>query len=275
MKLKNYRILKNTAGKIPAVKKTAVIAVIILAAALIVSGLTGCLESQVPEITLSGAPQEQVVQNTISVTGQGSVKTIPDEVFVNISVVTEKSTTADAVSENSTILNQLISSLEGTGAENLKIQTIGYELSPLYDYSKENEPPVIYAYQVISTIEARTTDLEKIGQIIALATEKGAGRISTIGFDLSEITRKEAKSAALSAASIDANDKAIAIAGAMGLKIEKVIFISEGETFFPGPLYAATGLEEAKADAEITPPVIVPQEIEVTASLSITYLFGK
>jgi hypothetical protein len=39
-----------------------------------------------------------------------------------------------------------------------------------------------------------------------------------------------------------ANDKAIAIADAMELKIDSVFYISEGEMVFPGPFMSPAGL---------------------------------
>jgi len=157
-------------------------AVIVISASLF--AFTACLESDIPEITLADTGETIAVQNTISVSGTGTVKVLPDEAFINISVVSEKATTQEAVNENSTISQNVINVIKQVRAENLKIQTIYYDLSPQYDYSKENQPPEILAYRVTSTIEVRTTDLKKIGEIISKATEAGATNISSIGFDL-------------------------------------------------------------------------------------------
>jgi uncharacterized protein YggE len=72
----------------------------------------------------------------------------------------------------------------------------------------------------------------------------------------------------------DASDKALAIAQSLGLKIERVVYISETEVIFPGPLLAPQGLGEMRAE-EVTAPVIMPQEIEVTATLNVIYLFNE
>ncbi len=240
--------------------------------------LTSCIRPKFPGISTKNTyqAQEKIIQNTIAVTGQGKVTTLPDETFINISVIIEKPTTQEAVSTNSQISKQIIEAIQKTNAKDLKIQTIAYELTPLYDYSKENQPPSIYAYQVTSTIEVRTTDLEKISEIIAKATESGAGRISAIGFDLTDQSRKNAKNDALAKATVDAKDKASAIAKSLGLNIDSILYISESETTFPGPLYDQVTLEQLKStQEEVTPPVIMPQEIEVTATISVVYLFKK
>jgi uncharacterized protein YggE len=250
--------------------------IVLLAVLFILIPLIGCLGGGIPEITLTTeSANEKDIQNTISVSGSGSIKTVPDQVMVDISIVTEKPTTQEAVDENSKISDQVISAIEKINAEGLTIETIGFDLSPLYDYSNQNKPPKIYAYRVTSTIEVKTSDLKKIGEIIAKATESGATDISSIGFDLTENTKKKAKNDALAKAAKDANDKATAIAESLGLKIDKVSYISEGETTYPSPIVRAYGAGESKAAAEVTPPEIIPREIEVTASVTVVFIFAK
>jgi uncharacterized protein YggE len=243
-------------------------------AAFVIFAFSGCLDTQIPEITLTEETDAKVAQNTISVIGTGKIKVLPDEVFINISVSTERPTTQEAVDENSVITNNLISVIEKIDAKNLTIQTISYELSPLYDYTVDDEPPSIYAYRVRTTIEVKTTDIDKIGEIISKATESGATTISSIGFDLSDETKSLTKKEALAKATRDASDKALAIAQSLGLKIERVVYISETEVIFPGPLMAPQGFGDMRAE-EVTSPVIMPQEIEVSATLNIVYLFNE
>ena len=236
---------------------------------------SGCLSSDIPEITLAAETGEaKILQNTISVSGTGTVKVLPDEAFIDISVITERASTQEAVDENSTISQNVINVVKQINAQNQKIQTIYYELSPLYDYSKNNQTPELYAYRVTSTIEVRTTDLKKVGEIISKATEAGASSISSLGFDLTQGTRKTAKNNALASATVDANDKALAIATSMGLKIDSILYISEEGTVFPGPLMAPAGLGELRAE-EVAAPSILPQEIEVTSTINIVYQFSK
>jgi uncharacterized protein YggE len=235
--------------------------------------LTGCLGNGIPEITLTAEAANKGIQNTISVNGSGSVKIVPDQVMVDIGIVTEKSTTQEAVDENSKISDQVISAIEKINAEGLTIETIGFNLNPLYDYSNQNKPPVLYAYQVTSTVEVKTSDLKLIGEIIAKATESGATNISSIGFDLTDNTKKKAINDALTEAAKNASDKAAAIAESMGLKIDKVSYIIESGTNYPGPLL--TMLSAAEKNAAVTPPQILPQEIEVTASVTMVFIFTK
>jgi uncharacterized protein YggE len=249
------------------------VAVLMLGISILFSG---CLATGFPKITSSADTSESsgnAVQNTISVTGEGSIKVLPDEGFIDIAVTVEKLTTQEAVDENSKISLKVTQAIETTNAENLKIQTTSYDLSPMYDYSQENQPPKIYAYRTTTVIEARTTDLKKIGEIIAKSTEAGASSISSIGFDLTKETKSLSKNSALAEATKDAQGKAKAIADSMGLTIDKVLYISEGSTAFQGPIMASA--ETKMAADQVMAPVIFPQEMEITSTVNVVYYFSK
>ena len=96
--------------------------------------LSGCLDGEIAPYSTESESLTGDLQNTISVTGSGTVKVIPDEVFIDISVVTEKSSTKSAVDENSRVSEEIISAIEALNAENLTIETTGFNLNPLYDY---------------------------------------------------------------------------------------------------------------------------------------------
>ena len=237
--------------------------------------MTGCFGTGIPEITMPGETTDQAYKNTISVNGNGTAKVLPDEVVVDVSVVTEKLTTKEAVNENTSIFDKVKRSIEKINAANLKIETTNFNLSPLYDYSVQNQPPKIYAYQVTSTIEVRTTDLEKMGEIIASAIESGATNISSIGFDLTESLKQKAVNDALTAATNDAGAKAKTIADSMGLTIDRVYAINKSGTSFPEPFRAAMKSASEGMGGDVSAPEILPQEIEISASVGIVYLFTE
>jgi len=237
--------------------------------------ITGCFGTGIPEITMPDETSNQTFKNTISVDGNGIIKVLPDEVVVDVSIITEKPTTEEAVNENTSIFDKVKKSIEKTNAANLKIETTNFNLSPLYDYSVQNKPPTIYAYQVTSTIEVRTTDLEKMGEIIASAIESGATNISSIGFDLTESSRQKAVNDALTAAINNASAKANTLADSMGLTIDKVYAINESGTNFSEPFRTLMKAAPEGMGGDVSAPEILPQEIEISASVSIVYLFTE
>ncbi|MHB1377180.1 MAG: SIMPL domain-containing protein [Candidatus Humimicrobiaceae bacterium] len=264
---------------------------LILLAALVVF-LTGCIGQKPPRYTNETKIKESVTEETIYgssgetqnteaagqaktivVQSEGSVKVVPDIVMVRIEILTEKPTSEEAVGVNSIDAQNVVTAIKTLGESDLKIETSGYSLAPLYNYI-ENKPPQIYAFSAATTLLVTTKKIEKIGSIISTAVEAGASDISSISYDLSDEIKKDAKNEALTIAVKDANDKADAIAKALAVDILEIYSVNEAGTSYPGPIqYESTDTLKSAAQASTAPPVILPQELKVTANISIVYIF--
>lgn len=211
---------------------------------------------------------------TIVVNSEGAVKVIPDTVMVKIEISTEKPSSEEAVNTNSIDAQNVVTAIKTLGESNIKIETSGYSLQPLYNYIG-NKPPAIYAFNAMTTLLVTTQKIEKIGSVISTAVEAGASYISSISYDLSDEAKKNAKIEALALAVKDANNKADAIAKAMAADIVEIYSVNEAGTSYPGPIiYEAMDDIKASAEAGVAPPVILPQELEVKANISIVYIFN-
>ncbi|MBC7333936.1 MAG: SIMPL domain-containing protein [Actinobacteria bacterium] len=240
---------------------------------VIIFGIPGCIGvgpsmEYNPEVVKSG-----IVRNTIFVNGQGATKVMPDKALVDITTTSENESSEKAMDECSKIAQAVISAIQKTQAENLTTETSSINLEPLY-YYVENQPPKIYAYRASLTVKVSTTEITKMGQVIANAVEAGASTLSSIRFDLTDALKEDAQKKALKNALDDARKKAQTIAESMGLRLDKVYYISEIETYYPGPIYAAeeTILKSAEAQ-EVTPPPITPEEMEITANIQVCFTF--
>ncbi|MGM0367512.1 MAG: SIMPL domain-containing protein, partial [Actinomycetota bacterium] len=138
-------------------------------------------------------------------------------------------------------------------------------------------PPQIYAYRVTSSIEASTTDLQIIGDIMARAIDAGANNISSLSFGLSDQAKKQAKIDALSLATQDASQKAEAIADSLNLKLGKIYYINERGISYPGPVYAedaSLAAGEVPEGRGVAPPPVSPGELEASAEVEIVFNFN-
>ncbi|MHB1252793.1 MAG: SIMPL domain-containing protein [Candidatus Humimicrobiaceae bacterium] len=270
---------------------TFIITLLILLAASVIF-LSGCIGSKPPRYTNDTQNTESVTEETIYgslketqntaaveqaktivVTSEGSVKVVPDTVMVKIEILTEKPTSEEAVNVNSIDSQNVVTAIKTLGENDLKIETSGYSLQPLYNYI-ENKPPEIYAFRAVTTLLVTTKKVEKIGNIITTAVEAGASDISSISYDLSDEIKKDAKNEALTKAVKDANNKADAIAKALAVDILEIYSVNEAGTSYPGPiLYESMDTLKAAAETSAAPPVILPQDLEVTANISIVYIF--
>ncbi|MDD5660158.1 MAG: SIMPL domain-containing protein [Actinomycetota bacterium] len=210
---------------------------------------------------------------TIVVSSQGKVKVMPDTVLVEIVVSTERPTSEEAVSVNSSEAQNIIAAIKSMGENDVKIETTGYSLRPLYNYV-ENKPPVIYGFDAVTTLLVTTQKIEKIGNVISTAVEAGASDISSIKYDLSDEVKKNAKNEALTKAVKDANNKADAISEAMAVDIVEIYSVNEAGTFYPEPIeYRSSNKLKDAVEAGVGTPIILPQELEVTAEISVVYIF--
>ncbi len=249
------------------------IAVTAAAAALIALFMTGCLADPAAPYYSSSDRQDQV-QSTLSVTGNGSSKVVPDKAMINIAVFVEDDTSGEAVDKNSQTTADVISALEGLEIDDLDIQTVSFNLDPLYNYRRENEPPEVYGYRASTVMEVSTLEIDMTGEIIAEAIESGANDVSSLRFGLSQELERQAKKTALERAAEDGRNKAEDIAESLDVEIVEIYYISESETYVPSPLMARTSaVEESLADISAVP--ITPNEIEITASVHISYIFRQ
>ena len=121
-------------------------------------------------------------------------------------------------------------------------------------------------------MEISTIDMTIIGEIIAKAIDAGANDISSLRFGLSDDLERQAKKEALGMAAKDGRDKANDIAESLGIDIVNIYYITESGTSIPIAYESrAFAAEEVLGNTSAVP--ITPNEIEVTASVTISYIF--
>lgn len=218
-------------------------------------------------IALKGLPEAQ--PREITVVGEGKIYIVPDIATVDISVVNEGNEQADIpamIKKNTETMNALISDLKNLGIDEKDIKTTQYNLEPRYNWT-ENQGQVFIGYKITNTILVKIRDFTKIGAVLSKATiSGGATSIGNIYFTIEdpEKARQEAREKAIE----QAKAKAESIAKASGLKLGKILNISEG--YYP---YAYGGGEMLKANAEAAPsaPEIQPGQQEVSTTVYLTY----
>jgi len=246
----------------------------------------GCIGSKppryIPEETSTTIVKEELIfgsdedeqlysEKTISVSSTGTIKTSPDEVSFYIVISTEKPSSEEALSENSAVSENVLTAVKGFGENNVKIETSGYNLYPLYNYSEDN-PPVIYAYTATTSYIVKTQMIDKTGEIITGAVEAGATQINDIIYDLSDETRSSVKEAALKEAVKDANRKAKAIADEIAAEIKEIISVKETNIYYSEPVSASRIKGEGGDDLNLS-PIILPRELEVTAEIIVVFSY--
>jgi hypothetical protein len=201
------------------------------------------------------------VATGIIATGIGAVKSRPDIAYLTFGVTTQADDAVQAAEENAVRTNAVISAIMKAGIPRADIETTNYSVSPIVDYKKS--PPVTVGYTVSNQVRVTARSLDRIGSLIDTGVKAGANNVQGVDFSIENDTHLRQQ--ALIQAITQARAKAQAMAEAAGVKLGKVIAVSETGGYAPRPILMGV----AKAEAAPTP--IIPGELAVTASATVVY----
>lgn len=209
-----------------------------------------------------------------SVSGSGTVYAKADIANMSVGLKTEvKKTAAEATKENSEKMNEVLNVLKDLGIESKDIKTTSYNLNPVYRWT-ENDGQKLTGYEVYQAVSLKVRDLDKIGDIIAKTTEKGANQVGGINFTIDD--EYELKNEARSLAIEKAKEKAKIISEQTGIKLGKITAVHESY-YSPMPTYDYAYSNVRKEAAfglggdSVSAPGIESGQNEVRVEVSLIY----
>ncbi|WP_158736299.1 SIMPL domain-containing protein [Alteribacillus sp. YIM 98480] len=152
----------------------------------------------------------------MTVYGAGNILVEPNIAKVQLGVVTQSKELSVAQQENAAIMHQVITSLIEAGIHEENIQTVDFFITPQYDYVDGKQE--FREFQVTHMITVMIDNINQTGNIIDMAVENGANRVSDIHFSLENAQPYYLQS--LRAALEDALAKAQTIAETMQLRLD-------------------------------------------------------
>jgi len=248
-------------------KKVVPLAVAV-AALLVVAGTftagCGATSPQAGEV-----PGSSSLVNTIVVSGIGKVTTLPDEASIQVSVQSEGTTANQALDQNSKDMQKVLDRLKAEGVKDADIETSNVVVYPNRYWDEKSGQEKTTGYRAENSITVTFKDLSVIGDVFAAVVDAGADNVYGPMWQLSE--DNAAVATALTRAIANAEAKAQAIATDQGVQLGDAIIISESSASTPMPVYDRAASSEAAGDSSITPPPIKPANMDVTASVTVTY----
>lgn len=246
----------------------------LLAPALAAIGLTLAPSSAAMAHEGSTGPVVAAGATLLTVAAEGRSNGKPDLAVFSAGVASTGKTAGEALARNSADMNRVVTALRQAGIAERDIQTSNLSLNPVYaDMSGqprnplEQVAPPIIGYQVNNTVTVRQRKLDQFGRVIDTLVSAGANQVSGPSFQM------EDNDASLDAARADAMTRARAraelYARAAGLKVARIVSISEGGGYQPPmPVMYARA---AMADMSGAPTPVAAGEI--TLNISVTVLF--
>ena len=222
-------------------------------------------------VSTSGAAMGEESPRNITVVGVGREQGTPDVARIEFAVEQTAPTAQAAGQAAAKSATQLVDALRKQLGEDGKVQTAGYQLNPVYRQDTDRQPPdrphrpEIVGYTATNQIQTETRRVDGVGALIDIAVTAGAARIGDVSFSLRD--PGPARNRAYTAAGADAAGQANAIAGALQVRIVRVLEATTESSNVP-VFYKRTTMAMA-ADSVQTP--IEPGEVTTEVRLRVTY----
>ena len=213
------------------------------------------------------AQAQTVAAPTVALSVEGRVAQAPDIVDISGGVVTSAPTAAAALADNATRMTAVVAAVRKAGIADRDIQTSGLSLQPQYKYAN-NEAPVLTGYQATNTISIRVRKIDDAGKLIDTLVAQGANQISgpTFGIDKADAALDSARAQAVATG----RTRADLDAKAAGLRVRRLVSISEGGAVEPGPRPMVMMARADKIGAAPPTPV-APGEVELSITVQMVY----
>jgi uncharacterized protein YggE len=202
---------------------------------------------------------------TVYVSGSGVVTVAPDTASVVVGVNVIETTLSSAQEKATAQMTAVIDALKAAGIDEKDIQTVNYSVNIIQDYDQNGNPATIKGFQVSNQVNVTVRDLDKLGSILDTVVAQGANAIYGISFSVGDPTAAASQARALAVQ--DAKQKADELAAAAGMKVGRVLSISE--TSSPAPVPVAYGREAAADSAAAVP--IQAGTTTISVNVQVTY----
>lgn len=208
---------------------------------------------------------------TIRTNGEALITVKPDRAQIDIGVVTQSATSQETVEQNSRQIDAVVAGLRKLLGADADIKTISYGLTPKYRYVPPSEPTVT-GYTATNIVRIVLNDLNLLSKVIDTAGAAGANQIQSLQFMVGN--QQIAQTQALNEAAINARRKADQLASAMGVKIVRILSVTD--TTQPPVTYQYLQFFAGNRDANAatsssvsSPAVFAPRTIDVRATVSL------
>lgn len=231
-------------------------------AALMVSALAVPMSATAQVTTTLAQP---ISGTRLDINATGEVTRVPDIATISAGVTTQAATAVEAISQNAARMERVRAALKRAGIADRDIQTASINLSPQYRYV-ENQAPVLTGYQASNQLSVRFRDIRASGKILDALVGEGANQISgpNLSIEHPETALDEARTKAVAAA----RARADLYARALGMRVVRVISVSESGGYSPPPpmpvMLARAQMAEAKTSVD-------PGEQQLQVSVAVTF----
>ncbi len=213
--------------------------------------------------------KQGIPANTISMSAEGKVSAVPDLATLDLGVSSTAATAKKAQDDTTKKSNQISDYLKKEGVDAKDMATTQLSVYPTYDYSKGQN--TITGYQANQSLSVKIHNIDKstemLGKLIDGVTTAGANQINgvSLSFEDADNLRQEARKQAID----KAKQKAQELAAQAGLRLGRIVSISESSPSYPMPM--AYGMGGGAMDSKAIAPQVSPGSQDITATITVTF----
>lgn len=201
-----------------------------LAAGALIVGVTKILGP----IPLSISQTTINKQSSFDVSGTGEITTAPDRAVIAVGVQITDDTVTKVQDKGNQILKKATADIQKLGVDTADIKTTNYSLYPTYDYRSGAQK--ITGYSLNVNLNVTVKDFSAINQVVDTAIADGVNQVGGVSFTLSEAKQLDIENKAREQAVKHAKEKAESLAHISGIRLGKIINVSEsGNAPIPRP----------------------------------------
>lgn len=210
-------------------------------------------------------------KNTMSMSAEGKVSAKPDLATITVGVLTNGSSAKAAQDTNTTSANKVVDFVKQQGISDADIVTSNFSVYPIYDYTNNRNTITGYTASQTLTIKVRGVDKSTatLGKILGGAVDSGSNQLQGVyfSFDDADNLRQDARKIAIE----KAKQKAADLAGVSGLKLGKIISVSESSGGYPYPMpYALDSVKSAPSGGAVAPQIETGSQ-DITATMTLIF----
>lgn len=230
--------------------------------------LLGALLIGAAVLPTAAEAQQSTINQTIAgtrvdISATGEVTRVPDVAIISAGVVTRSATATGAIQEAADRMSRVLAALKRAGVEERDIQTSNLNLNPEYRY-ENNQPPQLVGYTASNQLTVKFRDIRSSGKILDALVGEGANQINgpNLTIDKPEAALDEARAKAVAIG----RARAELYARALGLRVVRLVSMSEGGGYYPvpPPVPMMAGVRAQAAETKIEPG---EQKLQVTLSM--------
>jgi len=258
-------------------------------APLIAGALLACALAPAPGLAQPAPPVTVQPGNTLlTVTAEGRSLRQPELAVFSAGVTTQGKTANAALAENSRAMTRVIAELKAAGIAERDIQTSNLSINPIYsDPNREammaarvNGTPYvplppeqqlqkIVGYTVSNQVSVRQRKLGDYGKVIDTLVAAGANQVNGPMFQMDDAdpALDEARVAAMK----KARERADLYARAAGLRVLRILSISESGGYYGPPPVVFARMAESSAPPPPPPAPVQAGELQLTVNVTVLY----